>query len=148
MHMLSFKSYGVRSFLISGSVLLLLANYSLGSASGRSQRPGILLGTFTLKVGSYQRFDAPIRYQCRLDDLLNGRALSVDGDHHFFLQEQGGQKSKIDAQWEPEPAFEWENVGNRGALIWVLAGITEMGSTRTFKLMLKNGPRQPGSFTV
>jgi hypothetical protein len=146
--MLIWKPRGSRSFLISAATLWLLSCPFMASESGKSQRPGTPLGTFTIKAGSYQRLDVPIRYQCRLDELLKGQAPSLEGDRHFFLEEQGGQKSKIDAQWEPEAGFEWENVGNRGTLVWILAGITEKGSTRTFKLMLKNGPRQPGSITV
>jgi hypothetical protein len=144
--MLISKPHGLRTFLISGATLLLLTNHSLASESGK--KLGTSLGTFTVKAGSHQRLDVPIPYQCRLDDLLNGQALSVDGDHHLILEEQGGQKSKIDAQWEPEAGFEWDNIGNRGTLLWILEGTTETGSTRTFKLMLKNGPRQPGSFAV
>ena len=105
--MLILQPRGSPSFLISGAVLWLLSNHFLVSESGKSQRLGTPLGTFTIKAGSYQRLDVPIRYQCRLDDLLNGQALSVDGDHHLLLEEQGGQRSKIDAQWEPEAGFEW-----------------------------------------
>jgi hypothetical protein len=146
--MLTLKLRGVRPFPIFGAALLFLANHLLLAGESGRQRLEIPLGTFTIKAGSYQRFDVPIRYECRLDDLLNGQALSIDDDHHLLLEEQDGQKSKIDAQWEPEAGFEWDSTGNTGTLVWILAGITEKGAIRTFKLILKNGPPQPGSFAV
>ncbi len=132
--MLILKPHSSRTFLISGATLLLLTNHSLASESGK--KLGTSLGTFTVRAGSHQRLDVPIRYQCRLDDLLNGQALSIDGDHHLLLEEQGGQKSKIDAQWEPEAGFEWDNLGDRGNLVWIPEGNAGKGPPRNFKLIL------------
>lgn len=134
--------------------------------SGCMQRNSmeITLGTISVSAGDYERKDTPIRYPCQLTDMIRdhtmlkksddlystdkGSRLTIPHDHYLVLVEKGGLKSKINVQWEPEASFEWEKTGSKGALVWILDGKTPKATTRTFKLVLKEGAAPSGPFTV
>lgn len=124
----------------------------------------IILGTFTINAGDYDRFNTPIRFECNLIEIFgnasnlhspkssnytdNGTDLTFLSDHHFMLYEEGGEKSRLSTQWEPKVGFNREKTTGQGALVWILDGKTKKGSKRNFKLVLKKGSSLSSPFSI
>lgn len=131
---------------------------------GQQDKKELVLGKLTVYAGDYDRINTPIRYQCLPVDIFgdpaklqrpeffhyinSGADLALLRDNHLVLVEEGGAKSRIDAQWSPEIDFDWEKVAGKGALVWILDGQTKKGTQRTFKLVLEEGKASSGSFTI
>lgn len=108
-----------------------------------------LLGTLNVEAGDYDRYDVPVKFECKLSDLLGDSSdLSVLSDHHLILYESGGKRSRLPAQWEPESGFSWEETGGEGAVLWILDGQTPKGSKRSFRLFLEEGTPEPPAFSI
>lgn len=129
-------------------LLFLLLILSFTSCSG-SKEGEIILGTFTIESGDYDRFDTPVRYECKLSDIFgDNTALLSLSDHQFKLYEFGRGRSELLAQWEPKIGFNWEKTDDQGSLIWILEGRTKSVTKRRFRLVLKEDSSSPSPFSV
>ena len=124
----------------------------------------IVLGTFTVDAGDYDRMNTPIRFQCSPPDIFgdlskfrrpghyhfidDGAELGLLRDYHLTLVEQGGDGGRSAVQWSGKADFAWEMASQKGALIWILKGKTPKNSSRSFKLVLEKGPVYTGAFSV
>jgi len=148
------------------TVLILL------SGCGKRKGIGTVLGTITVDAGDYDRINTPIHYHCRTTDIFGdpkkfrregffhyideAADLSLLRDNHLVLIEEGGAKSRINAQWDLEVNFDWEQLGDgrwenvtgKGALVWLLEGKTQKGTKRLFKLVLEPGIAPSSPFTI
>jgi hypothetical protein len=110
----------------------------------------IVLGNFSVDAGDYDRFDAPIRFECKLTDLFgeNSNFRDLLKDHQFMLYEEGRRKSSFAAQWEPEANFDREGTNDQGTLIWILKGTTKKESILKFNLILKKRGVPESPFSI
>jgi hypothetical protein len=125
---------------------------------------GIVLGTFTVDAGDYDRINTPIRFQCSppvifgdpsifrrpghyhyIDD---GADLALLRNYHLTLVEQGGSGARLPVQWLGKADFAWAKASQKGTLVWILDGKTPKNSSRIFKLVLEKGAPAAGHFTV
>ena len=142
----------------------ILLAYSTGYAYAEKKEAQIVLGTFTVDAGDYDRINTPIRFQCSPTDIFgdlskfrrpghyhyidDGADLAMLRDYHLVLVEQGGGGARLPVQWSGKADFAWERAGRKGALIWILDGKTPKNSNRSFKLVLEKGPVYTGPFSV
>jgi hypothetical protein len=132
----------------------ILLAYSTCCAYAEQEEAEIVLGTFTVEAGDYDRINTPIRFPCSPPDIFgdpsvfrrpghyhyidDGADLAMLRDYHLVLVEQGGG-AKLDVQWEGQADFVWETAGRKGALVWILDGKTQKNCRRSFKLVLEKG---------
>ncbi len=129
-------------------LFFVLVIFSLSGCTSNKESE-IILGTFTVSSGDHDRFDTPIRFECKSEDLFgNSSDLSISDDHYFMLYEKGGKRSKLPVQWEPKTGFNWEKFPGQGALVWILYGKTPRGSIRTFRLVMKKKSPPLGTFHI
>jgi len=135
--------------------------YSLGGVYAKDE---VVLGTFTVEAGDYDRINTPIRFPCSPPDIFgdlskfrrpgyyhfidDGADLGLLRDHHLTLVEQNGGGGRSAVQWSGKADFAWEKASRKGALIWILKGKTPKNSSRIFKLVLEKGPVYTGAFSV
>ena len=126
--------------------------------------PGIEIGTITVDAGEYDRTNTLIRFQTSADKIfgdpmkfrregyfhyLNEETdLELLRDNKLVLVEEDRTRYRLTVQWDDHADFDWRTVPGKGALVWVLSGETPRGSTRTFKLMLEEGPSLARPITV
>ena len=126
--------------------------------------PGIEIGTITVDAGEYDRTNTLIRFQTSADKIfgdpmkfrregyfhyLNEETdLELLRDNTLVLVEEGRTRTRLTVQWDDHSDFDWRTAPGKGALVWVLTGETPGGSTRTFKLMLEEGPSLARPITV
>jgi len=163
----SFRGENKRRVLVHALKYMLLCFfifiYHFGYTQNKKEAE-IILGTFDIHAGDRDRYDIPIRFECKSTDLFgdpsnlrkpnsfyyidSGADLALLRDHHIMLYEEGGKKARIPAQWEPKVDFNWETATGQGALVWLLDGKTPKGSSRKFRLVLKQGLLASGPFSV
>jgi hypothetical protein len=132
------------SFLVCLFILVLKFQSCSGTREGEK-----VLGVITVRAGDHDRFDTPVRFDCKLTDILgDSSSLSVLYGNRLMLYEFDGGRSKLPVQWEPKTRFPWEQDENEGALVWILDGVTGKGSERKFRLVLKAGLSQEDTFSV
>ena len=119
------------------------------SGCNRNKESEIVLGTFSVSAGDHDRFDSPVSFECKSEDVFGKYAdIALSSDHHLMLHEKGGKKSRLPVQWEPKAGFNWENLSGKGALVWIIDANSPKRSTRTFSLILKKGAPAPGNFSI
>jgi len=145
-------------------VCLILLACSRVHAHIESEKTEIVLGTFTVHAGNYDRINTPIRFQCSPTEIFgdfsrfrrpdyfyyidDGADLAMLRDYHLVLIEQGSGSARLPVQWEGQADFTWEKAARKGAIVWILKGKTQKNSSRNFKLVLVKGPALSGPFTV
>ena len=155
---------GIRKIRMRGILCLILLTYSTGYANVEKEKAEIVLGTFTVDAGNYDRINTPIRFQCSPTEIFgdfstfrrpdyfyyidDGADLAMLRDYRLVLVEQGSGSARLPAQWEGQADFTWEKAARKGAIVWILNGKTQKNSSRSFKLVLKKGPAATGPFTV
>jgi hypothetical protein len=138
--------------------------YSTGYANVEKEKAEIVLGTFTVHAGNYDRINTPIRFQCSPPEIFgdfstfrrpdyfyyidDGADLATLRDYHLVLVEQGPGGARLPVQWEGQADFTWEKASREGAIVWILNGKTQKNSSRSFKLVLEKGTASTGPFTV
>jgi len=141
-----------------------LLAYSTGYANVEKEKAEIVLGTFTVDAGNYDRINTPIRFQCSPPEIFgdfstfrrpdyfyyigDGADLAMLRDYHLVLVERGPGGARLPVQWEGQADFTWEKASRNGALVWILDGKTQKNSSRSFKLVLEKGPASTGPFTI
>ena len=99
------------------------------SSCGTKKEADIVLGTFTVDTGDYDRIDTPVRYVCLSKEIFGdpkkfqregsfayideGAGLALLRDHNLVLIGKNG--GRTDVQWESEIDFNWEAAGRKGA---------------------------------
>jgi hypothetical protein len=122
-----------------------------------------LLGTFTISAGDHDRQNTPIRFVCEPIDIFGNpdpvrrpghhtyigdvADLALLRDHHLALIELA-TGTRIPVQWAIDTDFGWENVSDKGALIFLLTGKTPANTSRTFELRLEPGAIERGPFSI
>ncbi|MHC4204228.1 MAG: DUF6807 family protein, partial [Planctomycetota bacterium] len=155
---------GIRKIRIHEILFLILLAYSTGYANIEKEKAEIVLGTFTVNAGNYDRINTPIRFQCSPKEIFgdfstfrrpdyfyyidDGADLAMLRDYHLVLVEQGSGGTRLPVQWEGQADFTWEKAARKGAIVWILNGKTQKNSSRSFKLVLEKGPASTSPFTV
>jgi len=158
------RSNSIRKMRMHGVLCLILLACSTEYAYVEEEKAQIVLGTFTVDAGNYDRINTPICFQCKSTDIFSdpsifrrpgyfyyiddGADLAVLRDHHLVLVEQGPGGARLPVQWEGQADFAWEKAGREGALVWILDGKTQKRSRRSFGLVLQKGPPPAGPFTI
>jgi len=133
-------------------------------ASIEKEKAEIVLGTFTVEAGNYDRMNPPIRFQCSPPEIFgdfskfrrpdyfyyidDGADLAMLRDYHLVLVEQRPGDARLPVQWEGQADFTWEKASKNGAIVWILKGKTKKKTKRSFKLVLEKGPAATGPFTI
>ena len=137
---------------------------STAYASIEKEKAEIVLGTFTVEAGNYDRMNTPIRFQSSPPEIFgdfskfrrqdyfyyidDGADLAILRDYHLMLVEEGPVGTRLPVQWEGQADFTWEKASKNGAIVWILEGKTKKRTKRSFKLILEKGPASAGLFTV
>jgi hypothetical protein len=137
---------------------------SMVYATIEKEQSGIVLGTFTVEAGNYDRMNTPIRFQCSPPEIFgdfskyrrpdyfyyidDGADLAMLRDYHLVLVEQRPGGGRLPVQWEGQADFAWEKASKKGAIVWILEGRTKKKMKRIFKLVLEKGPAPSGPFTI
>lgn len=131
-------------------VIFLLVIFVLLLRCTHNNETKIVLGTFTINTGDYDRFDTPIRFECQLTELFGEIFNFRDSLHNyqFMLKEEGSRESSILAQWVPKAKFDWEQKTDQGTLIWILNGETKKNSIRNFILILEKWESSESPFSI
>ena len=132
------------------------------SSCGTKKEADIVLGTFTVDTGDYDRIDTPVRYVCLSKEIFGdpkkfqregsfayideGAGLALLRDHNLVLIGKNG--GRTDVQWESEIDFNWEAAGRKGALNWILKGTIPKETKQSYKLVLEKSSPKSGVFKV
>jgi len=162
MEKISLKS--IRQITIYSVFFFFLLVYSTAYAYVEKEKAEIVLGTFTVDAGNYDRINTPIRFQCSPPEIFgdfsmfrrpdyfhyidDGADLAMLRDYHLVLVEQGPGGARLPVQWEGQADFIWEKASRKGAIVWILEGKTQKKTSRSFKLVLEKGPSAAGPFTI
>lgn len=109
----------------SSVVTLLLLSFSLYLPASYGQT----LARVTVEAGDYTHLDIPVALE------LNGVALGFPTDQIRLVEVKGSQRIDVPAQLEP---------GSPPKLWWILSGMTQAGTKRTYELLEGAGPDVPG----
>jgi hypothetical protein len=154
----------IRQITIYAVFCFILLAYSTGYANVEKEKAEIVLGTFTVYAGNYDRINTPIRFECSPPEIFgdfsifrrpdyfyyidDGADLAMLRDYHLVLVEQGTGGARLPVQWEGQADFTWEKASKKGALVWILKGKTKKKTSRSFKLVLEKGPAEAGPFII
>ena len=146
------------TFCIIFSVSLILIFISCGT----KKEADVVLGTFTIYAGEYDRIDTHVRYGCLSKEIFGdpkkfqregsfayideGADLSLLRSHNLVLIGKNGYRT--DVQWESEIDYDWQAAGRKGALNWILKGTIPKGTKQSYKLVLEKSKPKSGVFKV
>ena len=130
------------------SRLTLAASLLMLCSCGHSEEAVVHLGSLTVQTGEADISGMPVRYACRLSELLPANISPPDlAGHQLFLVDDSGRDAMIAAEWDAATPFPWED-NDRGALVWIMDERSEEAKTRTFDLVTKRGGELPSPFSV
>ena len=105
---------GIRKMRIYGILCLIILAYSTGYANIEREKAEIVLGTFIVDAGNYDRINTPIRFQCSPPEIFgdfstfrrpdyfycidDGADLATLRDYHLVLVEQGPGGARLPVQ--------------------------------------------------
>ncbi|MHC4532553.1 MAG: DUF6807 family protein [Planctomycetota bacterium] len=162
MENIGFKS--ISQIIMYSVFCIILLLFSTSYASMEKDKAEIVLGTFTVEAGNYDRINTPIRFQCSPSEIFgdfsklrrpdyfyyidDGADLAMLRDYHLVLIEQRPGGTGLAVQWEGQVDFTWEKASKNGAIVWILEGKMKKKTRRSFKLVLEKGPVATGPFTI